>query len=55
MEGMWDALIESDSFKSLLNLGSTIVDSITKAIEGLGGTTGIIHTLGGILGNVFNT
>jgi hypothetical protein len=55
MEGLWDTLIDSESFKSILNIGSTIVDGITKAITGLGGASGVLHSLGGIVGTVFNT
>jgi hypothetical protein len=30
-EGLWDTMLDSEGFKKILNVGSTIVDSITKA------------------------
>ena len=54
MEGVYDNLINSESFKDLLNIGASIVDGINKSlISGLGGGAGIFATVAGIFGNVF--
>ena len=55
MESVWDTLIDSDSFKSLLNIGSTIVDGINNALAGIGGGSGVLTTAAGIFGTVFKT
>jgi len=52
-ETMWDSLIDSDSFKKILNIGSTIVESLGKAFAGLGGTGGVLGSAFSIFGNVF--
>jgi hypothetical protein len=55
MESVWDTLIDSDSFKSLLNIGSTILDGINSALAGIGGGSGVLATAAGIFGTVFKT
>jgi hypothetical protein len=55
MENVWDTLIDSDSFKSLLNIGSTIIDGINSALTGIGGGSGVLTTAAGIFGTVFKT
>ena len=52
-ENLWDTLIDSEGFKKILNVGSTIVDNIAKAFSGLGGMGGIFS--GGILGFLTST
>jgi hypothetical protein len=47
-ESLWDTLIDSEGFKKILNIGSTIVDGISKSLQGLGGMGGIFS--GGALG-----
>lgn len=52
-ETMWDSLIDSDSFKKILNIGATIVESIGHAFAGLGGTGGVLGSAFSIFGNLF--
>ena len=55
MESVWDTLIDSDSFKKVLNIGSTIADGINEALTGIGGGGGLLSTALGVVGTVFKT
>jgi hypothetical protein len=55
MEGLYDNLINSESFKTLLNMGSMIVDTLSEAVAGLGGGGGVLAVAAGVFGNVFKS
>jgi len=59
-ENLWDTLIDSEGFKKVLNIGSTIVDNVAKAFTGLGGmggifSGGVLGFSGSLLGNLFKS
>jgi hypothetical protein len=54
-EGLWDSLIQSDSFTSILDGLTTFVGMLESMVDGIGGAGGVLTTFGGILTRVFNT
>ena len=54
-EGLWDNLINSDGFITILNGLSSIVNVLDGMVSGLGGAGGALLTFGGILTKVFNS
>jgi hypothetical protein len=54
-EGLWDSLINSDSFTTILDGMASFVGMLEKMVDGIGGAGGVLTTFGGILTRVFNT
>lgn len=54
-EGLWDSLIDSDGFKQLLNIGSTLVEGLTTFVDSIGGATGVLSSSLGLVGTVFKS
>lgn len=54
-EGLWDSLVDSDSFKQLLNMGSTLVEGLTTFVNSIGGATGVLSSSLGLVGTVFKS
>jgi hypothetical protein len=52
-EGLWDSLINSDSFITILDGFSSIINLVEKMVDGLGGAGGTLAMFGGILTKVF--
>lgn len=53
-EGLWDNLIDSEGFITILDMTSGLVGILDNMITGLGGAGGALATFGGILTKVFN-
>lgn len=53
-EGLWDNLIDSESFITVLDMTSGLVGILDNMVTGLGGAGGALATFGGILTRVFN-
>ena len=53
-EGLWDNLINSDSFISILDGFSTLIDMLDSLINGMGGAGGVLSSFGGLLLSTFS-
>ena len=53
-EGLWDNLINSDSFITILDGLSSVIELIDQMVSGFGGAGGVLLSFGGILTKVFN-
>lgn len=53
-ESLWDNLIDSDSFISILNFLSSLIDMTDSLVTGFGGAGGVLSTFGGILTKTFS-
>ena len=53
-EGLWDKLINSDSFITALDLLSGFVDVLSSLVDGMGGATGVFTSFAGALTKVFS-
>ena len=46
-EGLWDSLINSDSFTTILDGMASFVGMLEKMVDGIGGAGGVLTTFGG--------
>ena len=53
-EGLWDNLIDSEGFITVLDMTSGLVGILDNMVTGLGGAGGALLTFGGALTKVFN-
>jgi hypothetical protein len=54
-EGLWDSLINSDSFTTILDGMASFVGMLEKMVDSVGGAGGVLASFGGILTRVFSS
>ena len=53
-EGLWDNLIDSEGFITVLDMTSGLVGILDNMVTGLGGASGALLSFGGIMTKIFN-